>query len=92
MGSDDGLVLIGVIQTLDVVEVGNVESSNVVAEGEGEVGELSVIRDVRVDGEVVLGLVTKVVEELGDALVAVLVLAEGVDDPGLAGADGTVEC
>lgn len=92
MGSDDGLVLIGVIQALDVVEVGNVESSDVVAEGKGEVGELSVVRDIRVDGEVLLGLVAKVVEELGDTLVAVLVLAEGVDDPSLAGADSTAEC
>lgn len=92
MGSNDGLVLIGVIQALDVVEVGNVESSDVVAESKGEVGELSVVRDVRVDGEVLLGLVAKVVEELSDTLVAVLVLAEGVDDPGLAGADSTARC
>lgn len=92
MGSDDGLVLVGVIQALDVVKVGNVEGSDVVAEGEAEVGELSIVRDVGVDGQGVLGLVAKVVEELGDALVALLVLAKGVDDPGLAGTDGTADC
>jgi len=38
----------------------------VVAEGEGEVGELAVVGDVAVDGEVVAGAEGEVEEELGD--------------------------
>jgi hypothetical protein len=89
MRSDDGLLLIGVIEALDVVEVGNVESSDVVAKSDGEVGELAVIGDVRVDGNRVLGLVTEIVEKLSDTLVALGVLAEGVDNPDLARTDST---
>lgn len=60
-----------------------------VALGDGEVGPFAVVADVRVDGDVVLGLVAQVPEQLGHALVAVLVFAEGVDDPDLSESNGT---
>lgn len=88
VGSDDTLVLVGVVETLDVVQVGDVERGDVVADGEREVGEFAVVGDVRVDGEVVAGAGTEVEEELGNTLLALRVLAERVDDPDLAGADG----
>lgn len=88
--SNDGLLLIGIIKTLDVVEVRDVESCDVVAERDGEVGEFSVVGDVGVDGEGVLGFVAEIIEEFGDTLVALGVFAEGVDDPDLAGSDSAV--
>ena len=69
--SDDALVLVRVVETLDVVEVGDVEGGDVVAEREREVGPLAVVGDVRVDGEVVARLGTEVEEQLGDALLPV---------------------
>lgn len=89
--SDDGLLLIRIIKTLDVVEVRDVESGDVVAERDGEVGELSVVGDVGVYGERVLGFVAEIPEEFGDTLVALGVFAEGVDDPDLAGANSSVD-
>ena len=86
--SDDALVFVGVIEPLDVGQVGDVERGDVVSEREGEVGEGAVVCDVGVDGEVVAGFGTEVEEELCDALLALGVLAEGVDDPDLAGSDG----
>lgn len=90
VGTDDGLGLVGVVKALDVAEVGDVEGGDVVAEGQGEVGKLAVVGNVRVDGDRLLGLGAEVVEELGDTLLAVGVLAEGVDDPDLAVLDSTV--
>jgi hypothetical protein len=90
--SDDGLVLLGVIKTLDVVEVRDVEGRDMVALCDCEVGELAVVADVRVDGDVVLGLGAQIPEELGDTLVAVGVGAEGVDDPNLAEGDSAGAC
>lgn len=89
VGTDDGLLLVGVVEALDVVEVGDVEGRDVVAEGDGEVGELAVVGDVGVDGDRVLGLVAEIVEELGRAGLAVGTGAEGVDDPDGSGSDGT---
>lgn len=40
------LVLIGVVQTLDVVEVADVKSGNVVGSGEGQVDEAAILTDV----------------------------------------------
>lgn len=79
--SDDWLNFIWVVKTLDVAEVRNVEGSDVVSKSDGEVGELSVIRDVRVDSKSVLGLWTEGIEELCNTLLARRVLAERVDDP-----------
>lgn len=89
--SNDGLILIGIIKTLDVIEVRDIESGDVVAEGDGEVSELSVVGDVGVNGEGVLGFVAEIVEEFGNTLVALGVFAEGVDDPDLAGTNSTVD-
>ena len=86
---DDGLVLVGIVQALDVAEIRDVQGRDVVAQREGEVGELPVLRDVRVDGHRVLGLVAKVKQLLGHALLAVGVETERVDDPDLAEANGT---
>ena len=87
---DDGLLLLRVVEALHVAQVRNVKGRDVVAERDGEVGELAVVADVRVDGDGLLGLVAQVVEELCGALLAVGAFAEGVDDPDLAGCDGAV--
>ncbi len=89
MGSDNGLVLVRVVEALGVLEVGDVESSDVVTKGQGEVRPLAVIRDVGVDGDGLLGLVSQVVEQLGRTLLAVGVLAERVNYPDLARLDST---
>ena len=54
VGTDGGLVLIGVVQTLDVRQVADVESGNVVGGGEGEVEEAAVLGDIRAGGLSVL--------------------------------------
>lgn len=90
--ADDGLVLVGVVQALDVGEVRDVQGCDVVALGNGEVCELSVVGNVRVDGNVVLGFGAQVPEELGNALVSGGVGAEGIDDPDLAKSNGTGIC
>jgi hypothetical protein len=89
--SNDGLLLIGIIKTLDVIKVRDVKSGDVVTERDGEVGEFSVVGNVGVDGEGVLGFVAEIVEEFGDTLVAFGVFAEGVDDPDLAGSHGAID-
>lgn len=88
VGSDDALVLIRVIETLDVVQVTDVERSNVVSDREREVSELAIVSDVGVDGEIVACAWAEIVEQLCDTLLTLSVLAERVDDPDLAGADG----
>jgi hypothetical protein len=85
----DTLVFIRVIETLDVVEVRDVERSDVVAESKSEVGPLAVIRDVRVDGKVVAGLGAEVVKEFSNTTLAIGVRAERVDDPDLAGTNSS---
>jgi hypothetical protein len=44
--SDGRLVLIGVVQTLDVAEVADVEGGDVVGGGEGQVEEAAILADV----------------------------------------------
>lgn len=88
---DDGLRLVRVVEPLDVAQVRDIECRDVVAESDGEVRQLAVVADIRVDGQGVLRLGTEVVEQLGDALLAGRVAAEGVDDPDLAWADGAGE-
>lgn len=90
MRSNDGLSLVRVIQALDVVEVRNIQRSDVVAESEGKVSQLAVVANIRVDGDGFLGLFTEIVEELCDTLLAVGIGSEGVDDPDLARVDGAV--
>jgi hypothetical protein len=46
VGTNSGLVLIGVIETLDVVEVANVQSGDVVGSCQSEVDKLSILGDV----------------------------------------------
>lgn len=88
VGADGGLDDVGVVEALDVVEVGDVEGGDVVSGGQGEVGKAAVLGEIGVDGDGVAGLLAEVVEELDGALLAVLVGAEGVDDPDLAEVDG----
>lgn len=90
MRANDGLLDAGVIETLDVVEIRDVESSDVVAEGKSEVGKLAVVGQVGVDGNRVLGLLSEIVEKLSDTLLTVGVATEGVDDPDLARVNSTV--
>jgi hypothetical protein len=85
--SGNTLVCIWIIQSLDVVEVGDVEGGDVVAQCQGEVGEFAVVGDVGVDGEIVACARPEVEEQFGDALLALRVLAERVDDPDLARTD-----
>lgn len=93
MGADGGLDSVGVVETLDVVQIGDVERSDVVGGRQGEVGEAAVLCDVRVDGDGVAGFLAEIVEELGDTLRAVGVEAERIDDPDLSevnsGGDGS---
>jgi hypothetical protein len=79
--SNDGLILVGVVEADGVIEVRNVYGGDVVAEGEGEVGKLAVVGDIGVDGDGVLCLFTEGDELLGNTLFAIGVVAEGVDDP-----------
>lgn len=44
--ANGGLVLVWVIQALDVVQVANVEGSNVVGSGQGEVEETAILGDI----------------------------------------------
>lgn len=90
MGTNDGLLLIGVVEALHIVQVGNIQRSDVVAESEGKVGVFAVVGNVRVDGDRLLGLGTELIEKLSHALLAVGVFAEGVDDPNLAILDSTI--
>lgn len=90
MGTDDGLILIRVIETLHVVKIGDVESSDVVSKSDGEVGELSIVADITVDGNTVLGLVPEIVEKFSNTLVTLGVLAMRVNDPNLTRANSTV--
>jgi hypothetical protein len=90
VGSDDGLSLIGVVEALGVAEVGDVEGGDVVSNGDGEVGELPVVGDFGVNGGGGLGLGAEIVEEFGNALLAIGVFAEGVDDPDLTGANSAI--
>lgn len=46
VGASSGLVLIRVIQTLDVVQIADVKSSDVVGGGQGEVEETTVLADI----------------------------------------------
>lgn len=50
MGADGGLHLVGVVEALDVGEVADVQSGDVVGQGQGEVGEAAILRDVRARG------------------------------------------
>ena len=46
VGTDGGLLLIGVIQTLDVVQVADVKSSDMICGGQGEIDETAVLGDI----------------------------------------------
>jgi hypothetical protein len=46
MGTDSGLDYIGVIKSLDIVEIGDVQSSDVVRSCKGQVDEVSVLGDI----------------------------------------------
>lgn len=89
VGTDDGLNFIRVVKALGVVKVGDVQGSDVVASSDGEVGKLSIVCEVGVDGRGSLGPGAKVVKQLSNTLLAVGVVAEGVDDPDLAGSNSS---
>src|SRR5689334_9475273 len=91
MWSNDWLILIWIIEALGVLEVRDIDGGNVVSEGDCEVGEFSVVGDVGVDGECVLGLLGEVDEEFSNTLLAGGVFAGWVDDPDLTGSDGGSE-
>jgi hypothetical protein len=88
---DDRLILIRVIKTDWVVQVRNIDSSDVVAKCESEVSELAVIRNIGVDGKCILRLVAETDEKFCNTLAAIGVLAERVDDPDLARNDSSGE-
>jgi hypothetical protein len=87
--SNDGLNLVRVIQTLRGIEVGDVESSDVVSVGDGKVSPLAIIADIRVDGNGILCLVAEAVEELCNTWLAIGILALWVDDPDFSRDDST---
>lgn len=43
VGADDGLLLVGIVEALRVIKIRDIDSGNVVAEGDGEVGKLAVV-------------------------------------------------
>lgn len=88
----DGLDLIGVIETLNVVQAGNVERGDVVARGDGEVNEFAIIGDIRIDGDRLLGTRTENPQPLSNTLSAARAAAEGADDLHLTGADSAAGC
>lgn len=88
MRSDDVLVLVRVVQALYVVQITDVQRCDMISEREREVCEVAVVGDVGVDGEVVARAGTKIKEKFCDALFALRILAEGVDDPDLSWSDG----
>lgn len=59
---NDGLRLVRVVEPLDFVQVRDVERCDVVAEGDGEVRQLAIVADVRVDSQGVLRLRAEVVQ------------------------------
>jgi hypothetical protein len=89
--SNDGLNFIWIVESLDIVQIRDIKSSNMVAKSDSEVGKLSVIGDIRVDGQGILCTIAKVIEKLCNALVSLFVLAEWIDDPYLTWNDGTVD-
>lgn len=44
--ANDGMHLVGIIETLDVVEVANVQSSDMVGRGEGHIQELAILSKI----------------------------------------------
>jgi hypothetical protein len=50
VGTNDGLLLIRVIEALGVISVGDIENGNVAANSDGEVGASAVRRNLGVDG------------------------------------------
>ena len=56
--ADDGLLLLEIVESLHVFQVRDVEGRDVVAEGDGDVGELAIVSDVGVDRVRLLGPVT----------------------------------
>lgn len=85
--TDSWLNLIGVIKTLDVVQVADVKGGNVVGSGQAEVQEFTVGTEVAVDSNDIASLWTKIKEELSNTLRAVWVEAEWIDDPNLTESD-----
>lgn len=51
VGADGGLVLIGVIQSLDIVEIADIKSCNVVCGGQSKVDVFAILGDVGAVGE-----------------------------------------
>lgn len=43
VGADDGLLLVGVVEALRVIKIRDIDSGDVIAEGDGEVGKLAVV-------------------------------------------------
>lgn len=60
-----------------------------VTESKREVSKFTVVCNVRVDGHRLFSLGAKVVQQLGNALLAFGVLPERVDDPNLTSLDST---
>lgn len=81
----DGWVnVVGVVETLWVVDVGNIKLRNVVAGRGSEIGVLAIFGDIGEKGDFGRCIETEIVEQLDSALVATAVAAKRVDDPDLA--------
>jgi hypothetical protein len=66
---------------ITILTIADVKSCNMVAVGQGEVSKSAIVRNVGVDGNVVLSLGAKVDEKLSNSLLTRRVCAEGVNDP-----------
>lgn len=51
--ADSGLVLIRVIKTLDIVQITDVQSSDVIGSGQSEIDEAAVLGDIGAVGSIV---------------------------------------
>ena len=87
VGTNGGLDLIRIIETLDIGQIGDIERGDVVGGRESQVDELAILGEIGVNGSGVASLGAEVVEKLGNALVSILVEFEGVNDPDLAKVD-----
>ena len=82
--ADGWLDLVWIIEAFDVGQVGDVESSDVVSSCESQVDEISVLGDVGIDRRRITSFGSEVVEQLCNALSAIFIRLEWIDDPDLA--------
>jgi hypothetical protein len=87
MRADDWLLGVRVIKALRGAQVRDVESEHVVVSGKSTIDELAILSKISVDGNNILSVWSKIVQNFSDTLVAVGVFPEWVNDPKLTESD-----